>query len=98
MATLFFIGDEVTAAGFRLAGAEIRVPGEGDASPAFAEALGEAELVLITMACAAELDPADLGRSVRRATPLVLVVPDAVSDVVPQDLGAAVDRVLGIAE
>lgn len=97
MAPVFFIGDEVTAAGFRLAGAAIRVPGEGGVAAAFAEALEQAELVLITMARAAELDAAELERSMRAATPLVLVVPDAASSESPPDLGDAVDRALGIA-
>lgn len=97
MQTVCFIGDEVTAAGFRLAGAEIRTPGQGKVAAALAEGLEEAGLVLITRTCAAELDAAELERAVRRALPLVLVVPDAVSLEPLPDLGKAVDRALGIA-
>lgn len=97
MTALYFIGDEVTAAGFRLAGAESRVPAAGRVADAFMEALERADLVLITAERAAELDARELGRAVRSAAPFVLVVPDAVSRKGAPDLGDAVDRVLGIA-
>lgn len=91
-----FIGDEVTAAGFRLAGAQTVIPAAGSAGAVFSRALGQAGLVIITAACAAELPDAQLDRAMRKADPLVLVVPDAAGRVWPADLGAEVDRVLGI--
>lgn len=97
MTNAFFIGDELTAAGFRLAGAEGRTPAEADIAAAFAEALEKAELVLITSSSAALLDTGVLERAVRRASPMVLVVPGAVSGERPPDLGDAVERALGIA-
>ncbi|MDH4047904.1 MAG: V-type ATP synthase subunit F [Gammaproteobacteria bacterium] len=94
-----FIGDEVTAAGYRLAGARVLVPDSGDdrdVSATFAEALRSADLVLISAACAGEL-PADLlDRAVRAADPLLLIVPDAAGRVSMPDVAADVGRALGI--
>lgn len=91
-----FIGDEVTASGWRLIGVRsISVQGDGIVK-AFDEALRDAELLLITAACAAGLDSERLDAAVRRAQPLVLIVPDAANRLAPPDLDRAVDRVLGI--
>lgn len=97
MAAVTFIGDEITAQGFRLAGAATRVPAEDDVATSFADALRESELVLITAETAGRLDSGDLDRAVRKASPLVLVVPDAAMRVMPPDPAATVERVLGIA-
>ena len=91
-----FIGDEVTASGWRLIGVRV-IAVEGDAvTQAFEAALDDTELLLVTAACAAELDSARLDSAVRRAQPLVLVVPDAADRLAPPDLDRQVDRVLGI--
>ena len=97
MAGVIFIGDEVTAQGFRLAGANIRVPKKGAVAASFADALRKADLVLITADAAGELDADTLERAVRAAAPLVLVIPDAAFRVTPPDPADAVERVLGIA-
>ena len=91
-----FVGDEVTASAWRLIGARTFVADGDGAAKAFDAALGDAELVLVTAAFAAALDSDKLDAAVRRAKPLVLVVPDAANRVVPPDLDKAVDRVLGI--
>lgn len=91
-----FVGDEVTAAGYRLAGARVLIPDEGTVGTVFAAALEEAELVLITAACAAQLSDIQLDQIMRAADPLVLVVPDAANRIASPDLSADVDRVLGI--
>ena len=91
-----FIGDEVTAAGFRLAGARTLTPGPGAVLQAFAEALDDAEFVIITAAVAAEVPHERLDHAMRQADPLVLVVPDAANAVLPADLSDEIDRVLGI--
>jgi vacuolar-type H+-ATPase subunit F/Vma7 len=94
--TAIFIGDEVTASAWRLIGAQvIGVQGDG-AAQAFEAALEDADLLLVTAACAAGLDSERLDAAVRRAKPLVLVVPDAANRLAPPDLDRQVDRVLGI--
>ena len=97
MTAVIFIGDEVTAQGFRLAGAATQMPAQGEVATAFADALRESELVLITAEAADRLDPDDLDRAVRDATPLVLVIPDAAMRTIPPDPAATVEQVLGIA-
>ncbi|MBT8087637.1 MAG: V-type ATP synthase subunit F [Gammaproteobacteria bacterium] len=97
MAAVTFIGDEVTAQGFRLAGAETRVPKDDDVATAFADALRDSGLVLITADVAGHLDPDDLDLAVRGAAPLVLVVPDAAMRTLPPDPAEIVEQVLGIA-
>lgn len=91
-----FIGDEVTAAGYRLAGAQTLSPEPGTVLQAFADALDDAEFVIITAAFAAELPQEHLNHAMRRADPMVLVVADAANAVTPADLSDEVDRVLGI--
>ena len=91
-----FIGDEVTASGWRLAGARAIVVDAGTVAQAFEAALDDADLLLITAAAAAGLDGERLDAAVRRAEPPVLVVPDAAERIAPPDLDRQVDRVLGI--
>ena len=97
MTAPLFIGDEVTAAGYRLAGASTRIV-DDDAGVAeiFADALRDAELVIITAVCAAKLPDGRLSDALRTAEPLVLLVPDAAQGIVPADLSVHVDRELGI--
>ena len=97
MAGVIFIGDEVTAQGFRLAGAGIRVPDKDAVATSFLDALRKADLVLITADAAGKIDADTLERAVRAASPLVLVIPDAAFRVMPPDPADAVERVLGIA-
>ena len=97
MLAVNFIGDEVTAQGFRLAGARTHVPARDAVAASFAEALREADLVLVTADAAGKLDADILDRAVRAASPLVLVIPDAALRTMPPDPADAVDRVLGIA-
>jgi len=91
-----FVGDEVTASAWRLIGARTLAVDADGAAKAFDAALEDAELVLVTAASAAALDSEKLDAAVRRAQPLVLVVPDVANRVAPPDLDKAVDRVLGI--
>ena len=91
-----FIGDEVTASGWRLIGARAVVVDVDTVARSFEAALIDTELLLITAACAAWLDGAMLDAAVRRAQPLILVVPDAADRRAPPDLDRQVDRVLGI--
>ena len=96
MAVPAFIGDEVTATAWRLIGVRTTAVDKGNVATAFEAAVGDTGLLLITAACAAELDGQRLDAAVRDARPLVLVVPDAANRLVPPDLDREVDRVLGI--
>lgn len=96
MAVPAFIGDEVTAAAWRLIGVRAVAVDSGNVAEAFEAAMADGDLLLVTAACAAELDGERLDAAVRHAKPLILVVPDAANRIAPPDLDREVDRVLGI--
>jgi vacuolar-type H+-ATPase subunit F/Vma7 len=98
MAFCSFLGDEVSAAGFRLAGVDVHVPGADGAEALFRRLLDESQLVLITAEAAAGL-PADLlARALSAYRPLTLVVPDLRERAEPPDLSSYLRRQLGMAE
>jgi vacuolar-type H+-ATPase subunit F/Vma7 len=74
--TAIFIGDEVSAAAFRLAGVAARVPGTGHEEAFLRQASGEADLILISAECAARIPHAVLRQAQAAPAPLLLVVPD----------------------
>lgn len=93
-----FLGDEVSAAGYRLAGARVRVPPAGQEASFLDGARREAELVLITAECASRIPAPVLRQAVAAPMPLVLVVPDMLGRTEPPDLAARLLVQLGIAE
>lgn len=96
MARVTFIGDELSAAGFRLAGARILTPEKPAVKEAFANALDDCELILITAEYADEL-PSELVQQAQRAnSPLLLLLPDLRRLFEPPDLAQRIDRALGI--
>lgn len=96
MTTPLFIGDEVTAAAYRLAGVRTLIADKDTLATTFDEALKDTNLLLITAVCAAELPTGRIDSAMRTADPLVLIVPDAANRIAPPDLGREVDHVLGI--
>lgn len=95
--SLVFIGDEVTAAGWRLAGVRIVVPKPGHEAEALLKVLsGPTELVLLSSVCAQTLPAALLERFLASLTPLTLVVPDLQGRHPATDLSARVRARLGM--
>ena len=92
-----FIGDEATAAAYRLAGFEIRVVTPDQAALAWRRALEQAPpVLLITGECAAKV-PADvLDDALLRCDPPVVIVPDAASRAPLPDYAGRVRASLGI--
>lgn len=96
MTAPLYLGDEVSAAGYRLAGLRVRVPERGDEATALAAARAEAPLVLVSAMVAARIAD-DVMRDAQTAlTPLVLVVPDLVAGVAVPDLAARLRKQLGL--
>jgi vacuolar-type H+-ATPase subunit F/Vma7 len=91
-----YLGDEVTAAGYRLAGVQVRVPAPGDVGAAFAAARAQAPLVLVSAAVAARIDAAELRVALLALQPLILIVPDARGEVRRPDLAARLRGQLGM--
>jgi vacuolar-type H+-ATPase subunit F/Vma7 len=96
MATPVYVGDEVTAAGFGLAGLRVRVPERGDEARALASARAEAPLVLVSATVAARIATDELRAALAALTPLVLVVPDLDRATPLPDLALRLRKQLGL--
>jgi len=104
MSSPVFIGDEWTAAGWRLAGAQVIVPAAetGPVRSAFEQACAHSPdhspaLVLIAARFARLLDPDRLMEARRRLEPPVLVVGDAAGAARPDDVAGAIRERMGVA-
>jgi vacuolar-type H+-ATPase subunit F/Vma7 len=97
MARIVYIGDEATAAGFRLAGVETVVPDAQDAAATLRRAATDgAEMILLSGAMAALVPLEELEAALARETPLLAVAPDVHGRGTPTDLAHDVRRALGI--
>lgn len=98
MSTLYYIGDDATAAGFRLAGARVAIPAPGEESVALAFARANSGLILVSASVAARIPPHDMATAELAAAPLTLIVPDLRDEVAPPDLAARLRGQLGLEE
>jgi len=94
-----FIGDEVTAAGYRLAGLEVRVPVPTETVSILqaARAAGP-PLILLTAELAGYLDAGTLERVLVSARPPVELVTDAAGRVPAPDLAGRIRSQVGVGE
>ncbi len=91
-----FIGDELTGAGFRLAGIRVVEAAADTVEAAFRRALDDAPLVILTADAAGDL-PADLVEdAVGRADPPVAIVPAASGGPPLPDMEREVRAALGV--
>jgi len=95
MSAPIFVGEEVSAAGWRLAGVRTVVPEEGDEAAALATARARAPLVLVGAATAARIPEATLRAAQAALAPLTLIVPDLSGEPVP-DVAARLRHQLGL--
>jgi vacuolar-type H+-ATPase subunit F/Vma7 len=91
-----YLGDEVGAAGYRLAGARVRTPRAGEGAAALAQACAQAPLVLLSAAVAADIGDGPLRAALSALSPLVLIVPDLQARVPLPDLAARLHAQLGL--
>lgn len=91
-----FIGDEVTAAGYRLAGARIRVCDPSEAGEELTAALERSSLILVGAAHAAAVPTRQLQAALLAPSPPVIVVGSATGDATMPDVGAQARRDLGV--
>lgn len=101
MAQLVYIGDAVCAAGWHLAGAEVRTPAPAQAQATLQAVLAEhaghpQALVLLSAALLPALDAALVQRAQSALQPLLLVLPDIVAGVAAPDLAARLRGQLGM--
>ncbi len=91
-----FIGDEVSAAGWRLGGATVYTPSAADASTTFQRALATHPLLLLSAELARTI-PADLlHQALRGPGPLLLILPDLRERTPVRDLATRLRRELGM--
>lgn len=78
MGSPVFIGDPVTAAGYRLAGASVRTPGPTGAETALRAAVADApSFIILTVSYAKNVNEDLLEEVLAAFAPPVLIVPDA---------------------
>jgi len=96
MAAPVYIGDEASAAGWRLAGVRVVVPEEGAEAAALATARARAPLVLLSSAVAARIPDAAMRATQAALAPLTLIVPDLAGNVPVPDVAARLRHQLGL--
>lgn len=93
-----FIGDEVTAAGFRLAGLRVRTPQQGDLPAVLDWANRSTSLIYITAEYAATLDDEQQHSLLAQLYPPVVIIPDIRSNTPVRDLAKQLRAQLGVLE
>jgi len=97
MARIWYIGDEATAAGYRLAGAEVRVPAAEETPSVLRDAReADAELILLSAQLAGSLPRGELDAALVGTRPLLAIVPDAYGRHPAPDVVHEVRLALGI--
>jgi vacuolar-type H+-ATPase subunit F/Vma7 len=96
MPAAVYLGDAVSAAGYRLAGALVRTPPAGEEAAALAWAGAHAPLVLLSSSVASHIGEAVLRAALSALAPLVLIVPDLHGEVPLPDLAARLRSQLGL--
>ena len=91
-----YLGDEVSAAGYRLAGAVVRSPRAGEAAAALGWACARSPLVLLSAAVAAGIGEGVMRAALSALAPLVLIVPDLQGEAPLPDLAARLRGQLGL--
>jgi hypothetical protein len=95
-APVVFIGPELAAAGYRLAGAGTLVPAPGDETAALAHARSEAWLVLVCASVLPRIAPEAWQQAVSALSPLVAAVPDLQGGTALPDLAERLRSQLGL--
>lgn len=94
---LAVVADELTAVGWRLAGARVLLTDAPNVAETFRTALHGADLVLITAELAAAVPAGQLQHALHAYPPLVLVIADLRRGREPADIEAQTRRALGVA-
>jgi vacuolar-type H+-ATPase subunit F/Vma7 len=93
-----FIGDEITAAGYRLCGIDVHIADRSNALSLIKQACESASLVLIGSSTADYLPAAELGSLMASISPAVLVVPDVAGRQAVPDITTLIHKQLGMLE
>lgn len=91
-----YLGDEVSAAGWRLTGVDARACAPGDAGAALEAARAQTPLVMLSAALAVHVPAGQLRAAEAALAPLVLVLPDPQGEATLPDLAARLRSQLGM--
>jgi vacuolar-type H+-ATPase subunit F/Vma7 len=91
-----YVGDEIGALGYRLAGVHVEIAAEADLLEAFERACAESRVVLVAFHIAMRLPREKLDRARAASSPLLLIMPDEKSGEELSDPGARVRAELGM--
>jgi vacuolar-type H+-ATPase subunit F/Vma7 len=97
MGAVVFIGDELTATGFRLTGVETLTPEPADVAGVFADCGRRASLVIVTAEHARHIPQKQLEAALLADAPTVAVIPDVLARFEPPSFARRVKSLLGIA-
>ncbi len=93
-----YIGDEVSACGYRLAGLETHVPAGDNLSAELNNIIKDAALVLLSAEIAGRLPDDQRERLLARIQPPVVVVPDVRGHAQLTDMATRLRKQLGVLE
>ncbi len=93
-----YIGDEVSACGYRLAGLATHVPAESSLAADIEQVVGNAALVLISAEIAGRLPEDKREQLLARIQPPVVVVPDVRGNAQLTDMAIRLRKQLGVLE
>lgn len=96
MKAIAYVGDPVTAAGFRLAGACVFSPAPGGEKAALAQARGAARVVLLSAEVAEAIPRAELDAALAALRPLTAIVPASTGELSGADPAERVRAQLGL--
>lgn len=95
---LAIIADEITAVGWRLAGARVYEPDAAAVADSLRAAAHGADLILLTAALAMHVPANELEQALLASAPLLLLIPDMRHTSEPADIETDARRALGITE
>jgi vacuolar-type H+-ATPase subunit F/Vma7 len=93
-----YIGDEVSAMAWRLAGLHVLVPEDTAILETIRRSCEQASLVLINAATARQLPETELDKLLAQVTPPVVIVPDVSNHAALPDLATRLRQQLGVLE
>ena len=93
-----YIGDEVSAAAWRIAGLRVHVPGDTEILETIIRSCEQSSLVLVDAATARQIPRAALDDLLARISPPVVIVPDVRSHLPLPELSTQLRRQLGVLE
>ena len=96
MTGIVFIGDELTAAGFRLTGIEVAPHSPDAVRGAFAQARKQARIVLLTADYARYIPADELDDALLTEEPIIAIIPDILNQSQPPSAVGRLRSVLGI--